>query len=276
MFAFWRGSDLTLRETIVAGANPRPGLHPEAYVRALEAQHAYVVGGVDGMLIENVQAHHVYGDFVFVGPRTRNLLVRGSSFQHNGRQGWNIAGGENITFDGNSISNTRRATIDMEPSSTRDVAHNITFSNNQVGPGRLYFLASEGVAAPIDGVNVINNRLTGKAMNMRINPPRGTRSNYRVIGNYSDTRQRQGGGGVMAFSNVIGLEVRDNRQPVQAHQGISGVSVRKCQNVLVTENKFLNAVSPVHLRIGNVNVTHSGNLVGNPLTPAAAQRIART
>jgi hypothetical protein len=276
MWAFWRGSNLTLRETIVVGANPRPGLHPEAYVGALEAQTAYVVGGVDRMLIEHVQAHHVFGDFVFVGPRTRNLLVRRSSFKHNGRQGWNIAGGENITFDSNEISNTRRATIDMEPSSTNDVARNITFSNNQVGPGRLYFFASEGVAAPIDGVNIVNNRLTGKAMDMRVNPPRGTRSNYRVIGNYSDTRQQQGGGGVMAFSSVIGLEVRDNRQPVQARQGISGVSVRRCQNVVITGNKFLNAISPVYLRVGNLNVRHSGNLIGNPLVPAAPQHVAQT
>jgi Right handed beta helix region len=268
VFAFWRGSNLTLRNTIAIGANPNAGTRPEAYFAPLEAQTAYTIGGVDGMVLDGVQAYDVYGDFVYVGPATRNLLVENSRFARNGRQGWTVNGGQNITFDHNSISQTRRATIDMEPSNQSDVASNITFSNNQIGPGRLFFFSSEGVASTIDGVNIIGNRLTGKSMTIHVNPPKGIRSNYRVVGNYSDTRQLQDGGGVMAFSDVVGLEVRDNRQPVQANFKVSGVSIRNCRDVTVAGNKFLNAISPALLRPGNVNVSNVDNMIGNPLRPA--------
>ncbi len=274
-FKFWRGSDLTVRNTIVVGANPNAGTRPEAYVAPLEAQTAYTVGGVDGMVLDGVQAYDVYGDFVYVGAATRNLLVENSHFERNGRMGWAVMGGENITFDHNSISQTRRATIDMEPSSRSDVSHNITFSNNQIGPGRLFFFASEGVAATIDGVNIIGNRFTGKSMTIHVNPPKGIRSNYRVIGNSSDTRQLQGGGGVMAFSDVVGLEVRDNHQPVQSNNKMSGVSIRNCRDVTVTGNTFLNAVSPALLRPGNLNVAAATNLIGNPLRPAGPTLLTR-
>ncbi|HZJ27134.1 MAG TPA: right-handed parallel beta-helix repeat-containing protein [Acidimicrobiia bacterium] len=268
IFAFWQGSNLTVRGTIAVGVNPYNGLNAKAYYAPFEAQTAYTVGGVQGMVLDGVVGYHVYGDFVYVGPRTRDLLVKNSSFAHNGRQGWTIAGGENITFDNNSITHTRRATIDMEPSSRRDAARNITFSNNLIGPGRLYFFASEGRAAPIDGVNILYNRLNGKAMTIHVNPPSGTRSNYRVIGNYSNKRQRQGGGGVMAFSDVVGLEVRDNRVPVQGNDAISGVSVRGSHGVVVIGNRFLNAIAPIKLRAGNTWVAHIDNEIGNPLTLA--------
>ncbi len=275
IFKFWKGSNLTVRNTIAIGANPQAGTRPEAYFAPLEAQTAYTIGGVDGMLLDGVQAYDVYGDFVYVGPATRNLTVQNSHFERNGRQGWTVNGGQNITFDHNFISKTRRATIDMEPSNQSDVARNITFSNNQIGPGRLYFFASEGVAATIDGVNIIGNRLTGKSMTIHVNPPKGVRSNYRVIGNYSDTRQLQDGGGVMAFSDVVGLEVRDNRQPVQGNNKVSGVSIRNCVNVTVAGNKFLNAVSPTLLRPGNSNVSNVANLIGNPLRPAGPVLLTR-
>ena len=274
-FKFWRGSNLTVRNTIVVGANPSAGTRPEAYFAPLEAQTAYTIGGVDGMVLDGVQAYDVYGDFVYVGPATRNLIVQNSHFERNGRQGWTVNGGQNITFDHNVIGQTRRATIDMEPSNQSDIARNITFSNNQIGPGRLFFFASEGVASTIDGVNIIGNRLTGKSMTIHVNPPKGIRSNYRVIGNYSDTRQLQDGGGVMAFSDVVGLEVRDNRQPVQGNNTVSGVSIRNCRNVTVTGNRFLNAVSPVLLRPGNVNVAATANLIGNPLRPAGPALLTR-
>lgn len=268
IFAFWQGSNLTVRGTIAIGANPYNGLNSKAYRAKFEAQTAYTVGGVQGMVLDGVIGYHVYGDFVYVGPRTRDLVVKNSAFAHNGRQGWTIAGGENITFDNNFISHTRRATIDMEPSTRRDAARNITFSNNQIGPGRLLFFASEGAAAPIDGVNILNNRLNGKAMTIRVNPPSGYRTNYRIIGNYSNKRQRQGDGGVMAFSDVIGLEIRDNRVPMQGNDSISGVSLRNSHGVVVIGNRFLNAIAPIYFRAGNTWVGQIDNMIGNPLTLA--------
>jgi hypothetical protein len=268
MFTFWQGSNITVRNTIVIGANPYAGVNDKAYVAALEAQTAYVIGGTQNMVLDHVEAYNVYGDFVFVGPATRGLTVRNSKFARNGRQGWTINGSD-ILFENNSITNTRRATIDLEPSSRASVTQRVTIRNNTIGVGRLFFFANEGVAAPTSDISIIGNRLIGKAMTIRVNPPSGIRSRYRVIGNVSDTPVGFNGGGAFQFRGVVGIEVRDNVQPMQRNRGISGVAITNSRNVVVAGNKFLFGKT-VHSNGGNFNVAQYGNFVGNPLFLAPA------
>jgi hypothetical protein len=265
MFNFWRGSNLTVRNTIVRGANPNAGTGDLAYVPALEAQTAYVIGGVQNMVLDHVEAYDVYGDFVMVGPATKNLLVKNSTFVRNGRQGWTI-NGQDIVFENNNIRQTRRATIDIEPAAVSAVTRRVTIRNNTIGQGRLYFLANEGVAAPTEDISILNNRFVNKAMTIRVNPPRGIRSRYRVIGNVSDTPVDFGaGGGAMSFTNVVGVEVRNNKQPMQRGNQSSGVAIKGSRDVVVTGNWFAFAKSPVISRGGNVNVSQYNNAVGYPL-----------
>lgn len=267
MFNFWQGSNITVRNTIVRGANPNAGTGDLAYVAALEGQTAYVIGGVRNMVLDHVQAYDVYGDFVFVGAATKNLLVKNSTFARNGRQGWTISG-QDIVFENNTIRQTRRATIDMEPSSPTAITRRVTIRNNTIGVGRLYFFANEGVAAPTEDIAILYNRFVNKAMTIRVDPPKGTRARYRIIGNVSDTAVGFAGGGAMAFSDVVGIEVRNNVQPMQRGRGISGVSLRNSREVIVSGNRFPYGVAPVASRGGNVNVSQSANSVGNPLRTA--------
>jgi hypothetical protein len=269
VFNFWRGSNITVRDTIVRGANPNAGTGDLAYVPALEAQTAYVIGGVQNMVLDHVQAYDVYGDFVFVGAATRNLLVENSTFARNGRQGWTI-NGEDIVFRNNSIRQTRRATIDLEPSAVTSVTRRVTIQGNTIGVGRLYFLANEGRAAPTEDISILGNRFVGKAMTIRVNPPSGTRARYRVVGNTSDTPVGFNGGGALAFSDVLGVEVRDNVQPMQRGRGISGVSIKGCTDVVVTGNRFAYGKAPLVSNGTSTDVSQSGNLVGNPLRPVPA------
>jgi hypothetical protein len=264
MFNFWRGSDLTVRNVIVRGANPNAGTGDLAYVAALEAQSAYVIGGVQNMVMDHVEAYDVYGDFVFVGPATKNLVVRNSTFARNGRQGWTI-NGEDITFEHNSIRGTRRATVDLEPSSPSSITRRVMIRDNTIGAGRLYFLANEGRAAPTEDISVIGNTFVKKAMTIRVDPPSGTRSRYRIIGNVSDTPVGFNGGGAFAFSDVVGIEVRDNVQPMQQGRHISGVSIRDSHNVVVSGNSFPFGRAPIYTRGGNFDVSQFANQVGNPL-----------
>jgi hypothetical protein len=273
MFTFWRGSNLTVRDTIVRGANPHAGIDDRAYVAALEAQTAYVIGGVRNMVLERVEAYDVYGDFVFVGAATQNLVVRDSKFVRNGRQGWTI-NGQDIVFERNIIRQTRRATVDLEPSSRTSIARRVTIRNNTVGVGRLFFFANEGVAAPTEDIAIVGNRLVGKAMTIRVDPPSGIRSRYRVIGNVSDTPVGFNGGGAFQFRDVAGIEVRNNVQPMQRNRGISGLAIRNCRDVVVTGNHFLYGKAPVLSLGGNLNVSQTGNLVGNPLRLFAATAFA--
>ena len=265
MWNFWRGDHLTVRNVIVVGANPNAGAEGNAYVAALEGQAGFVIGGVQNMLMERVQVYDVYGDFVHVGAATQDLLVRYSTFDRNGRQGWNIAG-TNITFDGNIIRNTERATIDMEPPSTTAGANHIVIKNNKVGKGRLYFFASVGVGAPINDVQILNNTLT-KALTMTVRAPAAQpRTNYTVAGNVS-TQLYGGNGGAFSFVNVCGIDIHDNVQPTAKYRQPHGVALMDSRDASITNNTFLNADGALLDRGGNQNVTQSGNWGGTPLAP---------
>jgi hypothetical protein len=214
------------------------------------------------MLMERVQAHDVYGDFVHVGAATNNLLVRHSTFARNGRQGWNIAG-TNIVFDSNSISQTARATIDMEPPSREAGANHLIIKNNNVGPGRLYFFASVGVGAPINDVQILNNTLSRPLTMIVRAPAHEPRTNYVVAGNVS-TGIYGGNGGSFGFVNVHGIDVRDNVQPVAKYRKPHGVALLNSRGAMIANNTFVNAEAPVLDRGGNTNVTQSGNWTGTP------------
>lgn len=271
MWNFWRGDRLTVRNIIVRGANKFAGAGGRGYVAPLEGQHAYVVGGVQSMLMERVQAYDVHGDFVHVGAATKHLLVRSSTFARNGRQGWNIAG-TNIVFDSNSISDTARATIDMEPPSREAGANHIVIKNNVVGKGRLYFFASVGVGAPINDVQILNNTLS-RALTMMVRAPAGQpRTNYVVAGNVS-TGMYGGNGGSLGFVNVHGIDIRDNVQPTARYRKPHGVALLNSRDASITNNTFLNAEAPVLDRGGNHNVTQSGNWTGTPATQFPASTI---
>ena len=162
----------------------------------------------------------------------------------------------------------------MEPTYPTWVARNVTIRNNTIGKGRLFFLASVGAAAPIDNVNIVGNHLVGKAMSIYVNPPKGTRSNYHVVGNTSDTGISQHGGAPFAFRDIVNLEIRDNVQPVQPGRGINGVTIRNCSHVTVTNNTFPRAKRAVFDLGASTDVHQSGNWIGNPLRLVPASTVA--
>lgn len=272
MWNFQASSHITLRNAVVIGANPSAGLHDAAYRPKFEAQHAYLVQNSQTVVLDRVEAYDVYGDFVYVGTNSRNVTVRDSKFARNGRQGWTI-NGTNILFERNSITDTRRATIDMEPALPTWVARNVTVRNNTVGRGRLYFLASVGAGATIDNIRIENNRLIGRDMKIFVDPPKGTRSRYRIIGNTADKAVSQSGGAAFMFRDIVDLLIRNNVVPVQAGRGISGVSIGNCSGVKITDNQFIRAVAPVTDVGLNVNVRQARNAIGYPLKVAPASTV---
>jgi trimeric autotransporter adhesin len=110
------GSGYTFRDITLIGANPNAGTGNAAYVSGLEWQHGWRFRGTQGALLDNVQVYDVYGDFVNVsfddrvrypGPPTRNIVVRNSRFERNGRYGWTITHGEGIVFENNYMGDVR-------------------------------------------------------------------------------------------------------------------------------------------------------------------------
>ncbi len=72
-------ADLTVR-----GANPPRERVETCTTRDLEAQHAFQVSGATDVVLDDVQAYDVYGDFVYIGPAdtepSKNVTVTNSTF----------------------------------------------------------------------------------------------------------------------------------------------------------------------------------------------------
>ena len=260
VWTFATSSNLVVHNLTTVGANPFAGRGDRAYSPRFEAQHAYLVQGVNGMVMDNVDAYDVFGDFVALGGNVSNFTVRNSSFARNGRQGWSI-NGTNIVFENNSITETRRATIDMEPPLPTFASKNVYIRNNDVGPGRLFFFSSVGAAAPMDNINITGNRLHKKAFVIFVAPPKGTRSNYHVVGNVSDGGV-SGFGSAMVFKNIEGLEVRANIVPTQWSHHLTGVGVSRSSHVSITNTTFRSAAAALRDRGDNTDITQSNSLIG--------------
>lgn len=272
MWQFGRGSRLTVRNMVVIGANPAAGRGDLAYQPRFEAQHGFLIQGPQTMLVEQITMSDVYGDFVFVGAATNGLTVRDSTFTRNGRQGWTI-NGTNIIFERNSISETRRSTIDMEPSFPTWASKNVTIRNNDIGKGRLFFFASVGAPfAPMDNINIVGNRLHSKVMQIFVDAAPGVRGNYHIINNTSDGIV-SGAGASMVFRDVSNIEVRGNTQRLQPSHWLAGVSVKGATHVAVSGNNFRGGKAAVLDRGGNVDITQSNNIVGSPPFTAASSSV---
>ena len=271
VWTFATSTNLVVRDLTTVGANPHAGRGDLAYQPKFEAQHAYFIQGVNGMVMDHVAAYDVYGDFVALGGGVANFTVRNSSFARNGRQGWSI-NGTNIVFENNTITETRRATIDIEPPTPMWPSKNVYIRNNDVGPGRLFFFANVGAAAPMDNINIVGNRLHHKAFVVYVAPPKGTRSNYHVIGNVSDGAV-SGFGSAMVFKDVQGIAVRGNSIPTQWSHHLSGVGVQRSSHVSITNNTFRGAAAALRDLGGNTDIIQSNNLIG-PL-PMSVQPTTR-
>jgi hypothetical protein len=273
MWTFGGDDRISVDHVVVRGANPHAGLDERGYRAAFEAQHAYLVQNTTTMLMDHVEAYDVYGDFVAVGPGTDGLTVQNSTFARNGRQGWSITG-SNIVFQHNSISDTRRATIDMEPSLPSWSAHHITIRDNEVGPGRLLFFASGGASnSTMDDINIIDNHLR-RPLQIWVSSWGVTRTHYRIIGNVSDSRGVSGWGGVIALRNVSDVLVQNNFQRTQYSHRIFDVGASNVAHLVITGNVFPNAKGVWIDRGGNVDVRQWNNQIGTPLQTPAPSRTA--
>lgn len=246
------GSDIVFREVNVVGANPAAGRSDGAYDSEREAQHGFDLSGVQGAELDRVTVQDVYGDFVYLGRAGRGAAVRpardvwihDSRFERNGRQGVGLVGIDGAVIERNVITETRRATFDMEPlAGPAYGVRNVRILDNRIGPGRLMFVASKG-RGPVDHVLIQGNRLEGKTMNIAIVPPEGVRrSNIRIIGNRSDRTFGTPSGALMTFRRVDDVEVRGNYQPLQRGRNMVAVSAVESCNVVVTDNEIPNGVA---------------------------------
>ncbi|MGH2475458.1 MAG: right-handed parallel beta-helix repeat-containing protein, partial [Candidatus Limnocylindrales bacterium] len=231
------GSGLVVRNLEIQGANPHAGLEERAYVAELEAQHAINLLGVSDVELDRVNLHDTYGDFVYLGRRdgdqrwSQRVWIHDSTFARSGRQGIALTAARDVVIERNRFSDLRRATIDLEPNGPSWGANNIHVIDNQVGPGRLLFVAAAG-SGPVDLVVIARNRLQGRALYVWVEPPEGSRrQRFWVVDNTTDTMAMDE---PVQFTRTDGAVVHGNRQPIEAPDALVR-SIDTC-GVAVTDN----------------------------------------
>jgi hypothetical protein len=264
-----RGRDVSLRNLTIRGANPVAGQGEAAYVAALEAQHGIDIAGTQSVDIDHVTITDVYGDFIYFGPDSTGSAtvfsggrVHDSHFERNGRQGIAITGGHGIQIDHNVITNTRRATFDLEPNKgTGWGVEDVVIEHNEVGSGRLNLVSMAG-SGPVHRVRISDNTLHRSLSVDARGPGDGTRSSLTVSDNVSDASWGTSGTtGAVAVQGFADVTVTGNTQPMQAGRGNVGVSLRQVTGGRVTANRFPDAGAATFVGPDSVGVTSCGNQV---------------
>lgn len=235
------GENIVFRDIRVIGANPDAG-KDGTFVLELEAQHAFDALGVKGFSLVNVFASDLYGDFVhlshYAGKWTDGVIIRNSRFTRSGRQAVALVAVRNVVIENNLFTSMRRATFDFEPGGAIAGVDNVTIRNNDIGGGRLNFIAAAG-DGPVNNVTIENNVLTNQALQVfMIDKLGGRRSNWKVVGNTSNMTINNPHKAAMRFWNVDGLEVRGNTQAFTANRGMYGSIVDNSCKLALDGNNF--------------------------------------
>jgi Right handed beta helix region len=233
------GSGLTIRNLEIEGANPHAGLGDRAYVSELEFQHGISLEGATDVELDRVNVHDTYGDLVYISRHddrrvTERVWIHHSTFARSGRQGIAIVDGRDIVIERNTFTDMRRATIDLEPTAWGWSAENVHIIDNEVGPGRLLFVAAAGVG-PINRVVIARNTLRGRDLGVMMKSPEDRRRrHFWVVDNTSDFTAKAT---PLRFTRADGVIVHGNRQAMNARDVALVMAVDSC-DVAITDNNI--------------------------------------
>jgi len=269
------GSNITLENMIVRGANPNAGATMAAYNAALEWQHGIDFGSVQGGTLDNVQIYDVYGDFVEAqedsrctdcpgDPPNRNIVVRSSHFERNGRVGFGLTDVDGFVLENSYIGNVAWDAVDIELDYNWEYGRNVQILNNTLGPMRFSLFSNWGVGGSTVGNvtvsgNVENGPLLTCVAPIQVLPPAGVyRSGYTIQNNQLLTY-----GNGFEFTRADNVSVSGNTVNFTNGQCGSyvGVALTDSHTVGITNNTFAvpNAIDRVDSL--STNVTVSGNVL---------------
>jgi hypothetical protein len=96
----------------------------------LEAQHGFEIADHSSEIrLVNVRVSEVYGDAIYIGGDSANVIVQGGAFSHTGRQGISVSAARGVTLDGFTLRNAGRYCIDLEPNVPRVAVEQVTIRN---------------------------------------------------------------------------------------------------------------------------------------------------
>jgi hypothetical protein len=276
-----RGANIKLHDLTIDGPNTAAGTGIDAYVPALEAQHGIDVQGTQNIELYDLGITDVFGDFVsftLSGSTWSSGTLHDSVLARNGRQGVSLTGAHHVMIEHNDISETRRATFDLEPNGGDYGVEFVTIRDNTIGPGRLLFVAAGGTG-PVNDIGIADNQLAGRDMVVFVDGAGADRRHHWWIsGNRSDTPWGSPApASAITLHDVDDAAVVDNRQPLQAGRGDAGVDITGSTGVTVQGNSFTNAWSVLELPDPNAVVCGNQVVAGDPYdqpAPCAASAAA--
>jgi Right handed beta helix region len=263
------GANLVIHDLEIDGANPYAGLNDLAYQEKMVGQHGIRLEGPTNIEIARVRIYDVYGDFVYIGRRidgkfSDGVWIHDSVFSKNGRQGVSVTAGRNIVIERNVITDVRRATVDLEPNSPTWGAENVQILDNQIGPGRLLFVAMGG-SGPVNQVVVARNTLRGHSLSVIESPPADARrGGFWIIGNTSDSPVTRS---PLNFTRTDGVVVTGNTLPM-IRAGESFVRATDVCGLAVSGN----TLTPGNVQVSGAAPCGAPPALTPPPPPAAAGR----
>jgi Right handed beta helix region len=264
--------NIIIRNLTVKGANPRAGAQSSAYNPQFEAQHGFNLGGVRHVLLDNVQASDVYGDFVYIsssgqgksrGQPSEHVAVVRSRFNRSGRQGISITNARDVTILGNDITDVARSMFDLEPNTEANAVRDIRIEQNATGAAVNFWIASKGAGSQIGDIVVRNNTMQAATGGLVFvfgsrGAPRGPftfdGNRLQVTGAVTD----EGAKGALFFAHTDRIEIRNNQIDLPRGRDMPTVELRSCNHVVVEGNRVKNAKHLVMADQTTTDVSASG------------------
>jgi hypothetical protein len=247
--------NIIVRNLTVKGANSQAGAARAAYQVELEAQHGFSLGGVRHVLLDNVQASDVYGDFVYIsssgrgksrGQPSEHVAVVRSRFSRSGRQGISITNARDVTIVGNDITDVARSVFDLEPNTESDAVRDIRIESNTTGAAVNFWIASKGAGSQIGDIVARNNTMRAATGGLVFvfggrgasrGPIAFEGNRLRVTGAVTD----EGAKGALFFAHTDRIEIRNNQIDLPRGRDMPTVELRSCNHVVVDGNRVQNA-----------------------------------
>lgn len=236
------GSNITLRNMTVKGANPKAGPTNDAFEVTLEAQHGFLLASTKGVLLENVTVNDTYGDLVSLSRGVDSAIVRNNRLERSGRQGVTVDGATNVVVENNTITQIGRSVIDIEPPTGTGIVKNVKVVNNNIGRALLTFIAAYGRGQIVDDITVEGNTLTGgqqMTVLVKSDPKDLTkrRKNWKILNNTTD-RVFGSPAAPMRFTRVDNIEIKGNTNYIASSQGCLAVRLTDSTTAVIQSNDF--------------------------------------
>jgi hypothetical protein len=222
------GSDIWIRNFVFIGSDP----HPEVFTPGTsptggEEQHGVVVKS-DRFEVSGCTMSYLWGDGVLVYDGPSDVWIHDNHIISSGRQGVTVEYGSNVLVERNAFDASGYITFDVEPNAIGCACSNITFRNNTAGTwgSRAFFAVGSAASAPIDGVVIDSNTVTGGSLKAYMGNAISTDRITRIV--FTNNKGTIVAGSVISASHIDGLTITGNDQPLS-----SGVlaSIADCTGV---------------------------------------------